>query len=488
MRTPQGSRGRRFLVAAIASAAAALTIVPSAGAGASPASPEIAYVTTVGSGVFAYDIDSAGGALTPLQGSPFPAGNGGFGVTATPDRQHLYVSNSVDKNLSSFDIAAGSGALSPGAGSPFGAPSPLLSAVTPNGHFLYVANDATDSPASPGSVSGFAIDRGTGALTPVPGSPVAASDPGPFGPVVSPDGKFLYVSNTGNSPSQAGSVSAFQIDQDNGALNEIQGSPYAAQIAPGGVAMTPDGKRLYVANGESATLSAFNRDENTGALTPISGSPFSVGTGEPTGVAITPDGRHLYTANGSMSVPDDNRVRAFSIDQGSGGVTEVPGSPYAAGIGPQFIAITGDGAHLYVTNNGSKDISGYAIDATSGGLSALAQSPFATGTNPLGITIPHEPSNEFSFSKVKKLKHKGKARLTLNVPGPGGVELAGKGVKKRASHASKVKKRMLVASKGKAKRKLRHKGKAKVKAKVTYTPDDGTKNTRTKRIRLIKRR
>jgi 6-phosphogluconolactonase len=492
----RGSRGRRFFVASVVVAAAALAAVPTAAA-----RDDVAYVTTLGSGVFAYDVDPASGALTPLQGSPFPGGHDGFGVTATPDRQHLYVSNYGDSNLASFDIAAGSGALSPGAGSPFSTRNPVLSAVTPNGDFLYVANDANTSPASPGSVSGFAIDYGTGGLTPVPGSPVAATDPGPFGPVVSPDGEFLYVSNTGNSPSAPGSVSAFQIDPDTGALTEIQGSPYVAEIAPGGVAMTPDGQRLYVANGESATLSAFNRNETTGALTPISGSPFPVGTGEPTGVAITPDGTHLYTANGSMSVPADNQVWAFSIDQGSGALTGVPGSPYAAGVGPQFIAITGDGAHLYVTNNGSQDISGYAIDATSGALSALGGSPFATGTNPLGIAIPPEPSNEFSFGKLKKQKRKGKARLSLDLPGPGVVEFTGKDIKHRNKHidlavarrgltsagAAGDKPRVSVAPKGKAKRRLRRRGSSKVKVAATYTPDGGTPNEKSKRVRLVKR-
>ncbi len=412
MTSPRASGGRRFLVAAVVAAAAALAIVSPAAA----ASPEVAYVTTLGSGVFAYEIDPAGGALTSLQGSPFPAGQDGFGVTATPDRRHLYVSNYGDKNLSAFDIAAGSGVLSTVSGSPFPSPQPVLSAPTPDGRYLYVANDASTSPASPGSVTGFAIDSRTGGLTPVPGSPVAASDTGPFGVAVAPDGAFLYVSNTGNSPSAPGSVSAYRMDGKTGAITEIQGSPYTAGVAAGGVAMTPDGGRLYVANGESATISAFDRDASTGALTPVPDSPFPAGNGEPTGLAITPDGSHLYSANSSMVTPADNQVHAFSIDSGTGKLTPVSGSPYDAGIGPQFPAITGDGAHLYVTNNGSQDLTGYAIDATSGALSKLADSPFSTGMNPLGIAIPSEPSNEFRFDKVRKLKRKGKARLTLDVP------------------------------------------------------------------------
>jgi 6-phosphogluconolactonase len=462
---------------------------------------DVAYVTTLGSGVFAYDVDPASGALTPVQGSPFPAGNDGFGVTATPDRKHLYVSNYGDGNLSAFDINADTGGLTPGAGSPFATPQPVLSAVTPNGDFLYVANDASTSPASNGSVSGFAIDRGNGGLTPVPGSPVAAtaSDPGPFGPVVSPDGNFLYVSNTGNSPAEPGSVSAFQIDFEMGAVTEVQGSPYTAGIAPGGIAMTPDGQRVYVANGESTTVSGFNRDEGTGVLTPISGSPFPVGAGEPTGVAITPDGRHLYTANGSMSVQADNRVWAFSIDQGSGEITGVPGSPYAAGLGPQFIATTPDGAHLYVTNNGTHDVSGYAIDATSGALSQLGASPFETGMNPLGITIPR-PSNEFSFGKLERLKRTGKGRLSLNLAGPGVVELAGKKIKQRKKHTAPgggaarpagltaVDARLSVAPQGKAKRRLRTRGRARVKVDATFTPDNGVASTKSKRLKLVRRR
>jgi 6-phosphogluconolactonase len=440
---------------------------------------DVAYVTTIGSGVFAYDVNPASGSLAQVQGSPFPAGNDGFGVTATPDRRHLYVSNYEDNTLSVFEIAA-SGALSP-AGSPVATPHPVLSATTPDGRFLYVANDG-----SPGSVSGFAVSRSSGALSPVPGSPVAATDPGPFGPVVSPDGRYLYVSNVGNSPASPGSVSAYRIDQDTGALTEIGGSPYTLQIAPGGVAMTPDGRLLYVANGESGTISAFTRDADSGALTPVSGSPFAAGNGEPTGLAITPDGRHLYSANSSMVTQADNQVHAFAIDQGTDALAEISGSPYDAGLGPQYAAISSDGAHLYVTNNGSQDITGYAIDATSGGLSPLGESPFATGMNPLGITIPR-PSNEFSFGKLRKLKRKGKARLTLELAGPGKVELAGKRVKRRTKHPEGTKQRLSVAPTGEAKRKLRKRGKAKLKVEATYTPEGGTPSTKSKRIRVIRR-
>ena len=444
-------------------------------------------MTTFNSGLFGYGIDSPGGALTPLQGSPFPAGKDGFGVTPTPDRRHLYVSNYADHSISAFDISP-SGALSAVQGSPFHAPQPVLSAPTPNGRYLYVANDIGND-GDPGSVSGYAIASSTGKLTPVPGTPVRASDTGPFGVAVSPDGNFLYVSNTGDSPSKPGSVSVYGIAGKTGRITEIKGSPYRVGLAAGGVAMTPDGDHLYVANGESATISAFTRNPGSGALTPVPNSPFSAGTGQPTGLAITPDGKYLYSANSAEGMPADDRVHAFAINPGSGALAEVKGSPYPAGLGPQFAAITGNGAHLYVTNSGSKDVSGYAIDASSGALTELSKSPFATGTNPLGIAIakPPKPTNQFSFGKLEKLKQKGKARMSLSVPGPGLVKLAGKGVKKRQRHVTRSKPRFLLASSGKARQRLRSRGHVGLKVKATYRPDGGAARTKTEHVKLIRR-
>jgi Tol biopolymer transport system component len=102
----------------------------------------------------------------------------------------------------------------------------------------------------------------------------------------------------------------------------------------------------------------------------------------------------------------------------------------------------------------------------------------------------NKPSNEFSFGKLKKNKRKGTAKLTVNVPGPGEVELAkSKKVKpdgERAASQGAVELR--VKPKRKAKAKLAKNGKAKVKLTVSYTPDKGDRNTKTKRVKLVRRR
>lgn len=68
-------------------------------------------------GVWTFAI-GADGALTAV-GPRTEAGTGPVGVTSTPDRRHLYVSNFFSDNVSAFEIAPSSGTLREVAGSPF---------------------------------------------------------------------------------------------------------------------------------------------------------------------------------------------------------------------------------------------------------------------------------------------------------------------------------------------------------------------------------
>jgi glucose/arabinose dehydrogenase len=100
-----------------------------------------------------------------------------------------------------------------------------------------------------------------------------------------------------------------------------------------------------------------------------------------------------------------------------------------------------------------------------------------------------DASNDFSFGKVKKNKKKGTAKLTVKVPGPGELDLA-KTRKVKADEEAVEEagnEKLPIKPKGKAKKKLNNSGKAKVKAEVTYTPEGGEPNEKSKRIRLKKR-
>jgi hypothetical protein len=97
-----------------------------------------------------------------------------------------------------------------------------------------------------------------------------------------------------------------------------------------------------------------------------------------------------------------------------------------------------------------------------------------------------KPSNSFSFGKVKKNKRKGTAKLEVKVPGPGDLALAKtrkvKRATKRANDEGSV--RLKVKPTGRTREKLAEAGKARVKAKVTYTPDGGDPNRKTKKLKL----
>jgi hypothetical protein len=107
-------------------------------------------------------------------------------------------------------------------------------------------------------------------------------------------------------------------------------------------------------------------------------------------------------------------------------------------------------------------------------------------------------SNKFSFGKLKRKRTKGTATLPVTVPGPGTLSVSGKGVVKQrspwaasasldrvVSEAGTVK--LLIKAKGKAKRKLTRTGKVKMKVRVTYTPADGTPNSKTSKVKLKKK-
>jgi 6-phosphogluconolactonase (cycloisomerase 2 family) len=230
---------------------------------------KFAYVGNSGSNtVSAFSIDAGTGALAAIAGSPFVAGTNPvfyFG----PGGKFAYTANFISSDISVFSIDAASGALAPIAGSPFAAgSSPYGLAFHPSGKFAYVANYASNN------VLAFAVDATTGALTPIAGSPFSQGTSVGAGLTFDPAGKFLYAgAGVGGAPSS--SISAYAIDPTTGALTPIAGSPLVVGPGPVAVQIEPSGKFAYVKS--SAGISAFSFDGATGALTPIAGSPFPGG-------------------------------------------------------------------------------------------------------------------------------------------------------------------------------------------------------------------
>jgi 6-phosphogluconolactonase (cycloisomerase 2 family) len=192
-------------------------------------------------------------------------------------------------------------------------------------------------------------------------------------------GKFAYVANNGD-----GTISAYTIDSTTGKLTAVAGSPYADGTTPAAVSLAPNGKFAFSASDNGTKIHAFTIDQTTGQLTEIAGSPFS--TGFVTGmafpdIAVDAASAHLYIASAG-----DNEVAGFTIDQTSGALTSLTGSPYPAGAGASAIpAFSPNGKFLYVMDSTANAVSGYTI-GSDGSLTPMA-STFPTGQDPTWISF-----------------------------------------------------------------------------------------------------
>jgi hypothetical protein len=110
-----------------------------------------------------------------------------------------------------------------------------------------------------------------------------------------------------------------------------------------------------------------------------------------------------------------------------------------------------------------------------------------------GVDAVAVKTNAFSLGAVRLNKKKGTALLPITVPDPGGIKVSGKGIKSKATLASKSVQvsagtsTLLIKPKGKTKRKLNERGKAKVKVSITYTPTGVSPSTEKTKIKLKKK-
>lgn len=108
--------------------------------------------------------------------------------------------------------------------------------------------------------------------------------------------------------------------------------------SPKEVAISPDGKRLFIANSTSNTVTVLD------ALTNNLVSTLSPGT-TPKGIAISPDGTRVYVSNaGSANVRVIDAVNGTNLNT------------IAVGTTPAGLSVSADGTKLYVANEGSNNV------------------------------------------------------------------------------------------------------------------------------------
>jgi YVTN family beta-propeller protein len=172
----------------------------------------------------------------------------------------------------------------------------------------------------------------------------------PFGVAVSPDGKKVYMTNY------------FGVSIIDTATNTVTDTPYLGSN-PKGVAVSSDGKKVYVTNNNDDTVSVIDISTDTVTAT------VSVGS-NPIGVVVTPDGKKVYVTNN-----DDDTVSV--IDTATDTVT----ATVDVGSWPYGIAVNFMGTKVYVTNADSNTVS--VIETATNKVVATVP----VGSYPMGVAV-----------------------------------------------------------------------------------------------------
>ncbi|HEY1355240.1 MAG TPA: hypothetical protein VGF09_02910, partial [Solirubrobacterales bacterium] len=262
---------------------------------------------------------------------------------------------------------------------------------------------------------------------------------------------------------------------------------------PYGVAIDPTANRVYWANVESGTIAFAGLDGGTGGTVDTTGANTEyvsfpvvlktpVNTTPPT-ITQVPKAVKVQKKKAKKGAPPfvESQAQTFNCTQGSWAPDLYEGYVYRA---PQTVSyqwlrnerpIPGATASSYAAT----EVGDYAcrVTATNGA------GPTALDTSALNIQA------SFRLGGPTINKKKGTAKLPLATSGAGVVALSGKGLKSqklksKAGSTAPLSGSILVKAKGKALKQLKSKGKAKVKAKLAFTPTNGSALQASKSIAL----
>jgi 6-phosphogluconolactonase len=192
-----------------------------------------------------------------------------------------------------------------------------------------------------------------------------------------PPPRFVYITQW-----QQGVVAGYIVNPQSGELTFNGQTPVWAHWGPNAVASDFGGNHLYVANQGSLDVSAYSINRTNGHLTPVPGANFSTGGWTfNTGIAVHPTNKFVYvTTDGNAGHGGNSGVVAFSVSS-DGSLVPVPGSPFLTGGGNITLAIDPKGKYLYSvgfvsSTNTNGVINAFAINQTTGALTALSGSPY----------------------------------------------------------------------------------------------------------------
>jgi len=301
-------------------------------------------------------------------------------VVVSPDGAHVYTGSVGDRSLAVFDRDASTGELTfveihiDGVGgvdglnnvvSGYRAVGPV--AISADGSHVYATGENDHGVAT------FSRDAITGSLTFVETQFEAVGSVrrmgAPKSVTVSPDDGQVYVGGEG--------VVTFERDAGTGTLAFVD-SVSTSATGPKAIEFSADGLYLYVAGWFENAVSVFARDAGTGELALVESEHHGVdgvtGLYGPKRIAISPDGAHLYVASERGAGPGFSSTSATAIfdrDPLSGELTfnqQFEATEY------NELEISPDGANLYAATFDGGDV--YSRNATTGELTFLSNPGF----------------------------------------------------------------------------------------------------------------
>jgi len=275
-------------------------------------------------------------------------------------------------------------------------------------------NSSSSSPSNgPGAQSSSGFGVGTGAsgqmgpakflyVNPLPdGGPYAlaiqstgllskqtngsANNINPMTMAIDPSGSFIFQTAQGYNGGTQGGLFVYAIDRSTGSLGAAVQSQLLGQAVFADV-VDNQGKFLFVLSNQG--VNAFSIQSGTGALTAVPGSPFAAAAPSSLGYSQPATLMSVDQTNKFLFVSTSAGINAFNIAQTTGALTPVAGSPFGSSVpGPWTIVVTPSNSFLYALEAKSNaHIHGFSVDQTSGALTPLAGSPFSAGS--CGTTVP----------------------------------------------------------------------------------------------------
>jgi 6-phosphogluconolactonase (cycloisomerase 2 family) len=362
------------------------------GGGGNGSANAFAYVVDGNGAMDGYALSTTGGTFGPVstfKAPVIPANSGGVGVVVAQGK-FLYAVFEDLQQIYGWSIDS-SGNLTALSGFPVSVPLSGITAFTynqqvvitnPAGTLLFISEFSNEA------ILVYQISS-TGTLTAAAGSPFSTLPASlePQNMAMDGQGRFLYVAE--DSGSHSGSFVVGYSVSSSGVLTEIPGSPFNVPLwemqgdPSGKYLLGISGKVQFLFGSDDKSLYVYNIDQTTGALSAVGGSPFAT-VYAPFNIAVQPtssNGEFVYSFSINDSDTGANPIEAYQLNTTTGVPSAVSGSPFSGLTTTAWGQFDQSGAYLFVYSGVSPDFSmGVLNVSSSGGLTeTLATTPLVTG-------------------------------------------------------------------------------------------------------------